>query len=584
MDVKTLVLGIDGMDPKIVSKLIEEGRMPNFEKLYFNELKPTLTPQSPVSWASIATGCNPGKTNIFDFIRRNPDNYLPILSLAKSKSTLAGTNYESFVKGKPFWDYLSEENIPVSVIRWPLTFPAGKIKGNMLSGLGVPDIRGFLSGYTYYTQTNEVKGDDKTILVHLKDNVIESEINGPRKRTSAGIVEVSVPFSISLSDDFSYANFSCQDNSFKIYENSWTPWIELSFKVGFAKKANAIARAYVLSLNPFRMYLSDVQIDPNNPLWDISYPKDFSKKLVDQVGLFNTLGIAEDTAALEDDVLSNDVFVNQVSMIEDERTKIFWTEFENWRSEGGVFAFVFDESDRLQHMFYNKNNSLIEDYYVQKDKLLGDIMSKIDSNDKLIVISDHGITNFTRSVELNAWLKKEGYLVLKNNKNLPLFKDVDWSKTKAYSVGFSGIYINLKGREGSGIVDASAKQDLVNEIISKLDALIDSNGDQVVHKAYSSEDVYSGDYLSESPDIIIGFNPNYRSGWESPIGGTPEVVISDNSRKWKADHIVDPIFVNGVLFTNFKVGNVTSNMDFAPTILKIYNISIPDFIDGRSLI
>lgn len=581
MDKKVLVLGIDGMDPKMASRMISEGKLPNFEKLYFKNLSTTMTPQSPIAWASLATGKNPGKTNIFDFIRRNPKNYLPVLSLAKTKSTLSGTDYEPYVRGDSFWKLTSESGVPTSVIRWPLTFPADKVSGNLLSGLGVPDIRGFLSGYTYYTESDELKGEDKTVKVESESGVINTVIKGPRKRTSKGVVDVTVPMEIEIG---AAAKFNVNGQEFTVEENSWTPWIEMEFKVGFAKKMSGIARGYLISLNPFRMYLSDVQIDPNDPEWKISHPKDYSKELVSEVGLFNTLGMAEDTGAYEEDAITREIFLEQVNDIEEERTKIFWKEFEVFQENGGLYAYVFDESDRLQHMFYGKEDQVIEDYYIGKDKFLGEVLDKIDSDTNVLVISDHGITNYTRSVELNAWLVSEGYLVLKEDKNIPLFKDVDWSQSKAYSIGFSGIYLNVEGREGEGIVAESDKDDLMNEIISKLKTLKDG-GEDVVFNAYKSEDIYSGPYVSDSPDIVVGFYPGYRAGWESPIGGTPKKIFSDNNKKWGADHIVDASFVPGSIFTNFEFEKeFVENVDVFPTVLTLLGVDVPSDIDGESLI
>ena len=82
---KVLMIGIDGMDYNMISQLMSEGKLPNFQKLSdlgsSGSLKTSMPPHSPVAWTSIATGKNPGKTNIFDFIRREPGSYMPELSL-----------------------------------------------------------------------------------------------------------------------------------------------------------------------------------------------------------------------------------------------------------------------------------------------------------------------------------------------------------------------------------------------------------------------------------------------------------------------------------------------------------------------
>jgi predicted AlkP superfamily phosphohydrolase/phosphomutase len=173
----------------------------------------------------------------------------------------------------------------------------------------------------------------------------------------------------------------------------------------------------------------------------------------------------------------------------------------------------------------------------------------------------------------------------KKGEQYPLFRLVDWSKTQAYSVGFSGIYLNLENREGKGSIKIEDKEKVLSEIKEKLLNLKDENGNGVVHQVYFSSEIYSGEYAKDSPDLIIGFNPGFRAGWESPIGGTPLEVFNKNNKKWKGDHIVDSSFVPGVLFTNFDIKKEKpSVLDIAPTVLDIFNVNIASDIDGESLI
>ena len=151
-----------------------------------------------------------------------------------------------------------------------------------------------------------------------------------------------------------------------------------------------------------------------------------------------------------------------------------------------------------------------------------------------------------------------------------LFKYVDWKNTKAYALGFGGIYLNIKGRERSGIVEKGEGADLVAEEIMKgLSELIDPlNGQPVVKKVYSSKELYSGPNAGNAPDLIVGFQDGYRVSWQTAIGGAPSELIEDNTKKWSGDHIVDPSFVPGILLTNFKIGHDNpSLMDIAPSVL-----------------
>ena len=87
---KVIVLGIDGMDPHLLQKFVQQGKMPNAKKLMkmggFSPLLTSVPPQSPVAWANFITGMNPGGHGIFDFIHRDPKTLLPYLSTSKTSS------------------------------------------------------------------------------------------------------------------------------------------------------------------------------------------------------------------------------------------------------------------------------------------------------------------------------------------------------------------------------------------------------------------------------------------------------------------------------------------------------------------
>jgi len=601
---KILLIGIDGMDPKIVDKLISEGKLQNFKKLKeqgsYTTLGTSLPPHSPVAWTSIATGTNPGKHNIFDFIRSNRERQLPELSLAKSKTGISGTDYESYVKAEPFWRITSQAGIPTTVIRWPMSFPPEEVEGNLLSGLGVPDIKGLLSGYTFYTTSDfdpDAESSKKTVAVENLGGVIKTSISGPNIRKGNDITSVNVPLKIDF--DKASATITVQDSEYPISVGGWSGWIRLKFKAGLFKNVYGICKAYIVSTEPeFNMYVTDIQIDPENPLLSISYPETYSKELAQKIGLYNTLGIPEDTNALIDGKITDETFLEQCDQIEEERDKMFWEEFEKF--DKGVFAFVYDTSDRVQHTHWDDKaleehdklvvNQAIIDYYVKKDEFLGKVLNKIDDKTALIVLSDHGFTSFEKNVDINSWLSKNGFMTLTQqpaeNQYGELFEFVDWEKTKAYSLGFNSIYINVKGREAKGSVEESEREKVVEELMQKLGKLTDpETKEKIIANLYKREDAYQGDYVQEAPDIMIGFEPGYRMSWQTAVGGATPKVVFDNKKVWNGDHLVDPEFVPGVLFTNFKINNRNPNQkDIAPTILNLAGLKIPEGIDGKSLL
>ncbi|MBM3309152.1 MAG: hypothetical protein FJY77_02770 [Candidatus Altiarchaeales archaeon] len=545
---KVLVIGIDGMDPKQG----ERTEMPNFRKLEFHTLDTSLPPHSPVAWTTIATGVNPGRHNIFDFIRWDSREKLPKLSLWED-------DYSSIVKAEPLWRITSKAGIPTTVIRYPVTFPPEKVKGSMLSGLGVPDVKGFLSGYSFYTDDISVMGKK---VIHVQGNPIETYVSGPRKQEGDNVVDVRVPMKIALNDG--KAVVSIDGKTYDVKEGGWSDWIRVKFKTGFLSEVYGICKVYLMSSEPFKMYLTTVQIDPENPMFDISYTKEYSAELAREMGLFYTLGMPEDTDALNDNMIDDKIFLEQCDEIEAERDKMFWKEFEKFnKQEKGLLVVVYDTSDRLQHI-YGEN---VSDYFLKKDRFLGEVLSRIDNNTAVIVLSDHGFTTFDKAVSVNTWLAENGYIALTREISAEdegaLFEYVDWDHTKAFSVGFNSVYCDEK---------------ITNELVEKLGKV------EGIFKVYRKEDVYSGIYIEEAPNIILGFKPGYRMSWQNAVGGfTPEVVF-ENTKKWRNDHLVDPSYVPGVLYTNFKTNKEKPHqVDVAPTILSLLGLKPPEEMDGDDL-
>lgn len=586
---KILFIGIDAMDPRIVDAL----DLPNLKGLKtYKRLETTIPPETPVAWSAASTGTNPGKFGIFDFISRDPKTYLPKLNLSHEKRGMVKTSYVTANRGVPFWKILSDNGIKSTIIRWPVTFPADRIKGRILSGLGVVDLKGMLGKYSFYTNEDinpDKEGSEKRIKVDFNADSAETFVSGPLINKGGKMKDVKAKLGIKINGDA--INILINGRDYQLKEGQWSGFIRTEFKVYFLK-VYGIFRLYLESINPFRMYMTSVQIDPENQNnLNITHPEDYGKELVENIGMFHTLGIPEDTKAVTEGAMKKDVFISQTNQIEEERTKMFEYEFK--RFDQGLLALVFDSGDRIKHLFWNKRlcgkgfnekdiPEEIKDYYKKKDKLIGEIISRIDDYTKLIIMSDHGFNNFDRKVNINNWLVENGYMKA-NGKGL-LFESVDWEHTKAYSLGFTSIYLNIKNREGKGIVDSEEKKLLIKEIIEKLKELKD--GDKPVFtNIYEGDEIYEGDFSSDAPDIVLGFSPGYRMSWKSVSGGLDDNIISDNDEEWLGDHLIDRTHVPGVLFTNFEINKESpSIIDIAPTILKLFDIGIPGNIDGKSLI
>ncbi|KPK98830.1 MAG: hypothetical protein AMJ95_02390 [Omnitrophica WOR_2 bacterium SM23_72] len=579
---------------------MKEGRLPHFSHLrtvgFYSRLATTHPPESVVVWTSFLTGLNPGEHGVFDFIMREPSNYFPYLTLNEISNIHGKTKIKLYRKGKAFWSILSQHKIPSYIYFCPNTFPPEALFGIMLSGMGVPDILGTLGKFSFYTtrafseQDKESRG--RIIHVENKNNLIYSNIYGPKISSENFIKESEIPLKITPKPEEKGAVLEFQGNRLFIQEAKWSDWQNVSFKIGTFRKAHGIVKFYLKSVIPdFQLYMSPVNFDPRNPLFPITYPTDYSRKLSEKIGLFHTQGMPHDTWPLTEGILGEEVFLEKVDDILNERERILDEALKEFR--GGLLFLYSDTLDVVQHMFwryldpqhplYEKDSlygGIIFKYYEKIDQIVGKVLKNLAKDTTLIVLSDHGFAYFRRSVHLNRWLLENGYLSLEEgiNESKEFFEYVDWSKTKAYALGFGGIYLNRIGREYDGIVSVSELKDLKDKIKQELRQFLDpATGTIVVRNVYDGEEVFRGPYMNEGPDLFVGFNEGYRASWQTALGGVPKVLIEDNRKKWSGDHLVDPSLVPGVLFVNKKIKMENpSIVDIVPLLFDLFNVKTQD--------
>jgi len=235
---------------------------------------------------------------------------------------------------------------------------------------------------------------------------------------------------------------------------------------------------------------------------------------------------------------------------------------------------------------------MIDTVYVEMDAVVGKVLDHARPTDLVIILSDHGFTDFRRVAHVNSWLRQEGYLALfdpMRTEGRPLLQDVDFSRTQAYAVGFGGIYLNRAGRELEGHVSDADAAALREEIAGKLAEWRDpDSGKPIVHRVYRQEQAFHGPHTDKTPDLFIGFDHGYTASWQTALGGVPAETVEDNLKKWSGTHLVDPTLVPGILFTNRPLSTDSpSILDIAPTILKAAGFTDAELkqmdFDGRAL-
>ncbi|HLJ14117.1 MAG TPA: alkaline phosphatase family protein [Bryobacteraceae bacterium] len=619
---KLIFLGLDGLDPTLAERFMAEGKLPNLSRLRqegsYRRLRTTYPALSPVAWSTFATGVNPAKHNIFDFVNRDLRTYVPELSsskvrpshrvfrLGKFRIPLGRPTVEMGRKSEPFWKILGAHAIGCTILRVPITFPPDEFNGRMLSAMCTPDLRGTQGTFSWFTTTAEngfCTAGSRYSLTRVQD-WFEGSLEGPENSFIDRGGAMQIPFRIRPERGCGAAILEIQNEVVPLTSGEYSPWIKLRFKGGPGITVSGIARFLLTAWQPelsppgLSLYVTPIQIDPECPALPISHPRYYAIYLAKLLGSYATLGMAEDTWALNDGAIDEQAFLKQAHLIQKEREAMFFSALQHVRR--GVVTCVFDTSDRVQHMFYRyldpahrsaqdaDHSDVIEKLYCDMDRLVGETLQYVDQETALFVLSDHGFCSFRRGVNLNTWLHQNGYLALQENlrEGGRYFEGIDWSRTRAYALGLGGLYLNLRGREASGTVTPEQAETLKQELIRKLSGLKDDEtGEVSIQNVYAADAVYKGPYLSAAPDLIIGYATGYRISWDAAVGQVTAHVFEDNRKAWSGDHCVDPVLVPGVLFSNRKVEAEDPGIeDMAPTALRLFGIEPPKWMEGTSVL
>ena len=617
---RVIVIGLDGMSPVVARRLMDQGELPHFRQLEesgaFCPLQSTLPSISPVAWSTFQTGVYPDKHNIFDFLSRDRRTYLPVLSSAQVEPPKRAIRLGSLRipigkpriammrKNQPFWKILGDHGIFSMVLRVPITFPVEKFHGIALAGMCVPDLRGTQGSFTYFTTESRPLGpcgSGVAIGVTRKENRIASALPGPVSPLRPDAPPMEIPFTVTTNSDSESALLNIDGQKIPLTRGKHSPWVHLNFRAGLGMKVPCICMFCLMEISPeFKLYVTPLNIDPEKPALPLTHPFLYAPYLARVFGPFATLGLAEDTNALNEGILDETAFLEQTYRIHEERERMFLDALD--KVDRGAVACVFDITDRIQHMFWqytpearaagsrpnpSKHDNAVEECYREMDRLLGRALEQTGPDDLLMVMSDHGFASFQRCVSLNGWLKQNGFLFLKDDAEQcdGFFANVDWSRTKAYALGLGGIFINQAGRESQGIVHDGADKLAVKKAICE--GLLALRDDETTHapiarRVFDAAEHYRGPYAGNGPDLLVGFADGFRVAWDDVTGKFGSLVIGPNPKAWSGDHCIDPELVPGVLFCNRRVAAPNPGIvDIAPTVLAALGVPVPKYMDGK---
>jgi len=431
---KVVILGFDGMDPDLVREFMAQGQLPNMKRLMeeggLYDLGTTVSSESPTAWSSFATGVNPGKHNIYDFLIRDTSNYVINLGMGKVTPpesladvrlirSLPGSSWldgipvsrpkiESMRGGESFWVTAGKAGVPSSILTVPITFPPENVpNGELLSGLPLPDVRGTMGTYYYFATdvSRYEEGDTEFggLIKHLAfDGVTaKSEVIGPANpmvkkrikalynkganlsdadRTAIGELKTkensSIPLKITWTRGSNQALIDLGGQKITLKTGEWSKWINVRFDINLLMRVHGMMQLYLMNAgNELQLYMSPVNFRPDNPPTAMSYPEDFAGKIFKTIGPYRTLGWAEATWGLNENRLSEQQFMDDVYRAFDDRAHVILNRLTdgNW----DVLVGVIESTDRVQHMMWRYRDTTSPLYNAADAAKYGDSILRI---------------------------------------------------------------------------------------------------------------------------------------------------------------------------------------------------------------
>ena len=468
---RMVILGFDGMDPALTAKWMTEGKLPNMKRLADQgallPLTTTQSPESPTAWASFATGVNPGKHNIYDFLVRDTSTYLPDLGMVRREPARFLFNYVPYRKpklsslrgGTSFWVTAGRAGVRSSVLTVPVTFPPEEVPlGELLSGLPLPDIRGTMGTFYYfatdlsrYEEGNTEFGGilkrlsfDKDVarteLVGPPNPIIKQQVQALRAKGSPmadadrakltalqANEDVRVPLTIRWNRTDKAATVEIEGQSIPLEPGKVSRWIALEFRVNFLVRVHGMAQMLLMNADDeLQLYVSPVNWKPENPPLPISYPASFSADLFERLGNYRTLGWAEATWPLNEGRMDEQAFMDDLYKAFDDRAQVILSRVDS--HDWDVLVGVIESTDRVQHMMWRlmdpthpmydaalaaRYGDSIERVYRRADQFVGEVAQRLDPDTAFLIVSDHGFHSWRKAVNLNTWLVQQGYMTLR---------------------------------------------------------------------------------------------------------------------------------------------------------------------------
>jgi predicted AlkP superfamily phosphohydrolase/phosphomutase len=289
-----------------------------------------------------------------------------------------------------------------------------------------------------------------------------------------------------------------------------------------------------------------------------------------------------------------DELIKQVYTMTDKRFEVL--NYLITQKPWDFFMFVEIGVDRMHHAFWkymdpdhhlyvkgNPYENVILDYYKNLDGKIGELLSNVDRNTTILVVSDHGAKRMKGAFCINEWLIEQGDLVVNRmpSSQVSLEKvEVDWSRTKAWGWGgyYARIFLNVEGREAQGVIKIEDYKKTRDALIERLAAIRGPNGEKWETRIIKPQKFFqelNGDY----PDLMIYFDDLY---WRSAgtLGHGTKYLLENDTGPDDAVHAQEGIFILYDPQKKTSAARDASILDITPTILHEFGLAVPADMRG----
>lgn len=617
---KILLMGLDSCQMARILEWTGQGKLPTFKKLMaqgsYGEFENIFRGMSVDSWAAYNTGVGPGQNNFF--------GSHPWTLYDRTAYQTSGINrvFRLHAATVPFM--LAEAGVKVGLCGTAMSWPPERLKdGFMMSGKGAPGLGDSPEhkGFVYFTQARHRAASAMKMRISFADGKASTVIK---------MKEMEIPLQLTL-NPANTVTVAYQGVTLTLKQGEWSKYVPVDFPNGRRaivkwKPERIDAGEGDLQLYRYRLLQDPTapeRHEPIDPFFDgvcaptdrWTYPASLAREVYDAVGYYRTPNLP-----FEYDYSSFTAYVQEEqTLIEDcydatrEQDDIVLWLMKN--KPWDFFWFSNMPYDRLNHNMtrIDENPDYDEEYEAKYgsgkvmleftefiDKELARILAQLPEDAYFMLISDHGWGPVRKNFEPNTWLMEQGLLFVKpeveGKKRTYGADDIDWSRTKAYTLWNPGIYVNLKGREPNGIVEYSEYEQLRDRIIALLRGLKDPEGQPYTHIADRVENIYKGGYYRYAGDVqFCGYRD--ASGIKVPgktndglyqidFGGFGrDGQVWDNPRRhftgYHGNALTSFIAVGPGIKKNNDVSDGGHMMNVMPTIMHLYGIEPPPNFEGR---